>query len=514
VAGGVTDSDRVRALGLGTLATLLYLCTAPAVPNADGLGYLKLLPHNFAPGHLLYMPALRGLTHLLGGDGLSAGRLLNAVLGGTGVVLTYGLVRRALGALPLGRPFSAEDIRFAASFAAAGLGLSFGYWIQGADVEAYAGAMVALLATVRLLVAYAARPTLWRALAVGALLGISVMCHLTHVVLTPFVFAYLFAHAPSRRDSWLHATLAVALGGLSTIGGYAYAALYVRKHDLAGAIIWISSAQHGFVQSNGIYRLADAIYGLAKSIIFSPYLHESDAPRLLGQFLLGLAPLIALGALYVSRRRALPPVEWRLGLLWIAPYAMLGVLFFGSDSERWLFILPALWLLAATLVAERPHRVREALLVLAYLGVLNFATGLWPQHADSAIRGHAESAARPLHDGDLIVFPGHSWDEYVSFFTGAKVTPFPIAYYAARDGVEAGWQRLEKEVSDAHARGGKVYALRVFDEHDEDPRGFEELASLGLDHAALREHLRTRATVVPLPGDGAPVVRLDWQSTP
>ena len=75
----------------------LYLCTAPAIPNLDGLGYLKLLPHNFAAGHLLFMPALRALTRLVG-DGLRAGRLYDALLGGTGVVLTYSIARRLLAA--------------------------------------------------------------------------------------------------------------------------------------------------------------------------------------------------------------------------------------------------------------------------------------------------------------------------------------------------------------------------------------------------------------------------------
>ena len=78
---------RHTALALGAAATLLYLLTAPAIPNLDGLGYIKLLPHNFAAGHLLFMPALRALTHLVG-DGLRAGRLYDALLGGTGVGIT------------------------------------------------------------------------------------------------------------------------------------------------------------------------------------------------------------------------------------------------------------------------------------------------------------------------------------------------------------------------------------------------------------------------------------------
>jgi hypothetical protein len=510
------DGDRLRALGLGALAMLLYLFTAPAVVNPDGLGYLKLLPHNFAAGHLLYLPMLRAATRLLGGDGLRAGRILDAMLGGSGVVLLYGLTRRALSQLPLGRPFSVADVRFASTLAAAGLAVSWGYWTESADVEAYAAAVVALLSTVRLCVAYRARPTVWRALGVGAMLGVSVLCHLTHVLLTPFVAAWLLAHAPSRAAGRLHAALAVALGGALSFSAYAYAALVVRGHDFAAAIRWVGTATHGFHPAGGPYRVADAIYGLAKSLVWSPYLYESDAPKLLGQFLLGLLPLVALAAYAILRRRALPPLDWKLYALWVAPYTILGVLFFGGDSERWLFVLPLLWLLAATLIALEPRRRALALMILSYLVLLNMTTAIVPAMKDaSGTRSRAVEAARLFHDGDLIVFPGHSWDEYVSFYATAKLEPFPLSYYCARDGVAAGWQRLERDVEQARARGGQVWALRFFDEHDADPRGIDELAALGLDRAALRAELRQRFSPVTVSSleAGGEVVRLDRRAS-
>jgi hypothetical protein len=509
-------SDSFRALSLGTLATLLYLCTAPAVVNPDGLGYLKLLPHNFAAGHLLYMPLLRAATHLVG-DGLRAGRLVNALLGGTGVVLMYGIVRRTLAALPLGRPYAASDVRFAATFAAAGLAVSYGYWVQGSDVEAYATAMVALLCTVRLLLAYRAQPTLLRALAVGLFLGLSVLCHLTHVLLTPLVFAFIYAHAPTRKRGAGHAAIAVGLGGVLAIDLYAYAAFAVRLADWRGALAWIGTAAHGFYYGGGAYRLADAIYGLAKSIVWSPYLYEADAQKLVGQLLLGLVPLLGFAALLWSRRRALPPLPWRLGLTWIAPYTVLGIFFFGSDSERWLFVMPALWLAAAALVALRPDRLRVAVVALAWIGLFNFTTGIWPAHRDDWPKKQAIAAGAQLHDGDLVIFPGHSWDEYVSFYAKAKVEPFPIVYYAARDGARAGWERLARDAARVRAHGGHLYAIRIFDD-DPDPRGWAELAALGLDRQKVRDYFTARFTVTPVADRDAyareSVVRLDWRRSP
>jgi hypothetical protein len=315
--------------------------------------------------------------------------------------------------------------------------------------------------------------------------------------------------------------IALGTGGALSISLYAYAALVVRGHDLAGALRWIRTAQHGFAYGGGLYRLADAIYGLSKALVYSPYLYEADAQRLVGQLLLGLAPLVALGVLAYLERRALPPLEWRLYALWVAPYALLGVLFFGSDSERWLFVLPVLWLLAAVALAIRPGRARIAVWVLAYLAAANLCTGIWPQHRDAGgTRARAESVAHLLHPGDLLVFPGHSWDEYVSWYARPelKIEPFPFVYYAARDGFDACWARLDREVAAARARGGQVIAVRLFDDDETaepDPRGFDELAALGMGKSRLREQLRARFSPVTIgAAESATLVRLDPRPSP
>jgi hypothetical protein len=492
------SADRRRALGLGVLATLLYLATAPGVVNPDGLGYLKLIPHNFAAGHLLYMPLLRLATSLLHGNGLEAGRLCNALLGGSGVVLFFGIVRRMAGDAGL----LAADARFAATLASAGLALSYGYWVQGADVEAYAAAMVALLTTVRLVLAHQRRPTLPRALAVGASLGGAVLFHLTHVCLTPLV---LLALGRARR---LHAIAAVILGGAISLLAYAYAALLVRGHDLHAAIAWVSTASHGFPAGGGAYRLSDAIYGLCKSVIWSPYLYEADAQKLIGQFLLGLLPIVGL-AVWLRKN---PGLDGKLALAWVAPYALLGVAFFGSDSERWLFILPVGWLYAGVLAASSgaaagrstARRAQLGAAILAYVGLLNFATAMWPAHRDLTIQRRAERASLNLRDGDTVIFPGHSWDEYVAFYAHARVWPVPLVYYLARDGADEGWQRFEREVAATMMRGGRLYTVRIFDD-DEDPRGWSELLQLGLTREQVRARITNGLTAVP---EGS-LVRLD-----
>ena len=502
------------ALVLSLAATLLYLLTAPAVVNLDGLGYLKLLPHNYSAGHLLYMPILRQATRLLGGDGLKVGRLIDAVAGGSGVLLTFGIAR-------LVAPLRA-DRRFVAAVAAGGLAVSYGYWAQGADVETYALATVALLGVVRVALPYLGAPSLWRALAIGVCLGLAVLCHLTHVLLSAFVATICLNDPRGRRAGAQAAAVALGTGGAIALGAYAYAAFVVRGHHWEGAVRWVLTASHGFREGSGPYLLAEAIYGLARAVIWSPYLHEADAPRLIGQLLLGLTPILGLLLLAREHRGVLRDLPLGCGAAWIAPYAALALVFFGADSERWIFVLPALWIVAALLIDALPARRLVAAAVVGAIAVVNLVTAIAPARGDAGPRRKAELAAAPLADGDLLVFPGHSWDEYVSFYGGRRVEPFPIAYYAARDGLPQMWDRLDREAGAARARGHRVFSVRIFDEDaalDDDPAGYAELRALGLPRGALRARLKARFSVVPTPvAEGgspeAPVARLDPAAAP
>ncbi|MSP63266.1 MAG: hypothetical protein EXR72_23575 [Myxococcales bacterium] len=491
------------ALGalLGLLAGALYARTAPAVVNLDGLGYIKLIPHNFAAGHLLYMPILRMTAAALRGDGLLGGRLIDAASGGIAIATCFGCARALLA-------------RFPSVLAAAGLAVSYGVWVQGADVEAYAPALAALLGVFALCLIYRDRPSLPRALAVGLALAVAVLCHLTHVVFTPFVAAFVITYAPARRRGLWHAALAVATGGAISLAAYAFAALQVRRQDLAGAARWVATAGHGFPYGGSMMqRFADATYGLAKAFVWSPYLYESNSQALLAQFLLGLLPLATVIGLCVAGRRRLAPLPARLFALWIGPYVAMALVFFGSDHERWIFVLPPLWLLAAAAVAGLERRAWIGAGLVAYLLLANGATAIGPARHDSWDRTRADAAARVMRDGDLVLFPGHSWDEYVGFYTRTRIVPFPIAYYLGRDGQHACLARLDKEVGGARARGARIFMLRLDD--DSDSRGLFELEAMGMPRTEMRR-LLGRFVAVPLATDEPKVTvwRLDEPAPP
>src|SRR5262249_13122270 len=151
------------------------------------------------------------------------------------------------------------------------------------------------------------------------------------------------------------------------------------------------------------------------------------------------------------------------------------------------------WLYAGVLAAGSARRTQLAAVILVYVGGLNFVTAMWPAHRDLTIQRRAESASLHLRDGDTVIFPGHSWDEYVAFYAHARVWPVPLVYYLARDGADEGWQRFEREVAATMMRGGRVYTVRIFNffgDDDDDARGWSELLQLGL----TKEQVRARIT--------------------
>ncbi len=493
-----------RPLALGLAAACLYLFTAPGVVNGDGLGYLKLLPHNFAAGHLLYMPLLRAATRLLGGDGLAVGRLLDAVLGGTGVLLTYDIARRFA-------PLS-SDRRFVATVAAAGLAVSFGYWSACADVEAYALATVALLALVRVSLSYPDHPSAGRALLMGVLLAVAVLTHVTHVLACGFVIAVCLEDPRGRKHALPSAALALGTGGFLSAGAYVYAAFVVRGHHADGALRWVMSASHGFVEPTGAYSFASSVYGACRSLSWSPALEGVALRGLLAQLALGLVLVVVLVTVTWRHRTALRDLPLRALAAIALPYVLFALVFFGADTERWIFLLPLGWILVAVALDATSARVRWAFFTVAYLASVNFAFGMWPAHRDVRDKERALRAAAVMSDAALVVFPGHAWDEYVSFYGGSKhLEPFPVSYYLARDGEARMWSRLDREVGAAQARGHSVYAMRMLDAQEpaRDPAGWVEMQAIGVPRNALEQQLRARYVVTPvLVSDEVSVVQL------
>lgn len=417
---------------------LAYLL-APAVVNGDGIGYLKAtIAGTRYPGHLGLLPVfgvvrelVKYLVHapdepiaLLGPI-----RVLCHVAGGVSVAWLF------LTLLPRGRR--------AALTATLGFGASYAVVIAASDVESYALALVPICAC------------LWaldrrRPLVAAVAAAIATLFHVGNVLLG---LAILLAPGPRRQ----RAAAVVVFGAL--IGAAYFIA--VQQYGLA----WLREMHHGFAYPLSWRTMPATLHGLGKALVYAPYLYEASWLRVGLQTGLGVGVLLAL----LWRKPAVDASEARWLLAWFVPFALLGVSYFPSDHERWIFVLPLLWFL----VGCAPRR-RDPFVVLV-IAVANLA--LWLPVAKDRAPLERAAAVRPLLlPGDLVIAPGHAWDELVGFeapIASPGIVRLPLVYHA---GITP---ELPAYVAHARAAAPRTILLRL-DGSDVDPRGWKDLAAFGI----------------------------------
>jgi hypothetical protein len=425
-----------RALAAVAVA-VAYLGMAPRVVNGDGLGYVKAaLAGTQYPGHLGYVPLVAALARLVGATRPVAlvwpARVVSAAAAALAAAALGSLARRRHG----------SD---AAAWAAMlGLAASWGTLSAGSDVESYAPALAALVGA--LWCAERQRP-----IAAGLACALATLMHIENLLFVPVCALVV--------DGWRARVALVAVAGV-TIG-----AAYALVLPARGAA-WLAGASHGLRYPLRATTPFVAIYGACKALVYAPYPYEASWARVLGCFALGAAAAVALAT---SARRPLPRAAVAA---WIVPYALVGVAFFASDAERWTFLLPLAWLAAAA-------RPRRALAVAAFIFAANVVVWL-PGARDATLRSRAEAAARHLAPGDVVVGPGHGWDEYIGFYDESGATPFPLVYYAGA----LGRPSLPPAIARA-AAGHRLFLARFAD--DGDPMGWKELRLFGI----TRDNART-----------------------
>jgi hypothetical protein len=415
---------------LGALG--LYVGSRPTLPNGDGVGYVRAArTGQLAPGHPAYVPILSRL----GEPKVPRAQLLSALLGALGVAV----VAWRVGAI-----------------AACGLAVSFGYLAASADIEVYAAATLALILVLCL-----------RGRALRALFaGVAIAFHLEHVMLLPFLLV----------ECGFATCAAAALTGGAAYGIAAFGVLHLHPGE---AIHWVLSSRHGF--GSPLWKApAGAVFGAARTLAVAPYPYEAAPARVFFQSVVGALGLLAL--LWAARREPAPLGLPRRSLYaLVIPYAAFGILFFPTDPERWLFLLPLFWMWTQPALARAP---RLAAAGLAVLLLFNFAFGVLPGR-DTSAREKIDAARQALRAGDLVIAPGHGWDEYLDLDG-----PLPkdsqlvlLAYFAGLDGPERALARVRTEAQSAR----RVLLLRFFE--DADPQGWKELHALGVTAARVRAAL-------------------------
>jgi hypothetical protein len=101
------------------------------------------------------------------------------------------------------------------------------------------------------------------------------------------------------------------------------------------------------------------------------------------------------------------------------------------------------------------------------------------------VRTRAEAAAAQVADGDLVIGPGHGWDEYVGFWRGPRVETLPLVYWAGAVGRAQLATVVARRVEEARAGGHSVWLARMRGA-DGDPMGWKELRLFGIGVADAR----------------------------
>jgi hypothetical protein len=168
----------------------------------------------------------------------------------------------------------------------------------------------------------------------------------------------------------------------------------------------------------------------------------------------------------------------------VAPLLVFGFLFFPSATERWVLILPCTWLAAAVALAAVRRRVVLICIATFLIGVpaaLNVFTVAQERALDRRTLERSHAVTALLRDGDTLLFPGHTWDEYVGFYEDARIERFILASFGGeeRGNRDALLQRLRDRIDATHRRGNRVLSVRVLDAQDSH-HGWSLLRAMGI----------------------------------
>ena len=475
---------------------LLLWLSKPLVISGDGVGYIKRLispERDIIPGHLVYVPLLEWLRIVLVPDG---GHAEAAVI----ATLFSALGGAAACALLCLFVYRVTDMLWAGLLAAGGMLVCYGFYRASGDVEAYSFAVALMTGTACLLVRRDDQPDAGWAVAAGAgvLLGVTTLLHTSLVLFTPFV---LFA-SWRATGSWLKATSAILIGGALSLASFLGVAMGVLDYDLPGSLAWIMTSDNGYARppdfslSYFMRSLARLFYGVGRTLIHSPSpdrLGSEITVRLsslgIGYFL-ATAAIVIIGLVRTSRgfRHPLWPL-W----IWVAPLTVFGFIFFPAATERWVMVLPCFWAaIAVALTAlHRPKLIAIVAVALIAVPLLtNVLTVREERKLDARTLERSRAISQLLREGDLLLYPGHTWDEYVGFYETAPVERFILASFAGEEqgDAEALFDRLHRAIDTTHRRGGRVIAVRVFDAPDSH-HGWNLLRAFGIPRDDVLAHL-------------------------
>jgi len=469
---------------------VVYLATGAKVLNLDGLGYAgRVESGSFRqlalPGHLLYAPLMSAIYRLAAAvsPGLDAARLMQvcgAIFAAVGVGVLISALRRLL-----------VD-SFVAIAAGLALGFSYTYWTHATDLTTYALSTLCLICAFHRLCAARQRGKTPRIWLIGAMVAFATLIHQSNVAFLPAVMLGVLGVSGTRSRYAPNAAKALKLAAISlALVCLAYIALGWAATGSGSPVAiakWAAGGAHGYPLRFEPLNLARGVYGFANAVIYldnagtaikgaaagisgsrfsAPELARFAGKAVFLALTLGL-PLAA----YARGRRLTDQQRWAatVCIAWIVPYALVALLFFTTDHDRWIMLMPAVVTLVA--VAHPRPSMRGKLAAagaVAILFSLNLTSALYPAHLGVNNRYYQEAVrlAPRLASTDMIVFWGHDHigtAGYLHQFTRAKAVH--VVDLVVNHGKRNGLRELTRIVRRALASNRRVLVIGLYGSRD------------------------------------------------
>ena len=379
-------------LGVFLLLIAFYTALAPGnrIETDDGFWFasnIRTLPlvEQLNPRYLLYMPVnslvYRALTSI--GVPISSYTLMSlfsTISAALTILLLARLLHRSFGVSPKGSTISALL-----------LAVTYGFWRYAFEAEAYSTAMLLIICGFSL-VDWSCkddRRQRRRTAVAGALSGATVLFYQAN-----FIPLFLALPVLYLRRRHLHLLIVyLVVGGVTILGGYAFAYLAIKPPELSFLNFMLSEVPpevnaspltalfafgSNIFSANWIFGFDIAIRFIETSFQNQVLMEEVYAAKNAG--FLRFVPLVTLPALLITmlslfgvlRRGAFPRLsrETLVVLIWLAIYT--AVLYKGSPTapEAWIMLLLPLAIIAARYIVEPCLRLGHARLLVAFTVLL------------------------------------------------------------------------------------------------------------------------------------------------
>jgi hypothetical protein len=407
-----------------------------------------------------------------------------------------------------------------------GVVLSYGVLSRASTIEVYVPALFCDVA----LLAYCLKSQFARdvnAITVGLILLLAVGFHVTNVLIIPAVAAVMILRTPRgrliRTLSWGGATFLLGIGAIVFL---LWLGLGAGKWPPDLALVAPRGEPQPPLGLGG--HLSRSAYGFARTVAFLPDFRELEttlaAPYavLWGGFLALCAYLASSGFLanLAQNRRIL-----QLLALLVVPFTWIGIYYYPSDPERWLFLMPPWWL-SIGLVWDQFDRSpgrkivqcgSPVLLGVIVLGMAAYnAAALLPAtHAAPGLAG-LRQLSRLTTDDDLVISPSGITGELNEFYLDRPIRAENLTLLALAEEHGPDIARMQadfaQEIDRALKRGRRVFVYGLnWEPREQRPTGYP-WGSMKYDYApdsflgVLR--LYARDTVQPRSRSTAGIVRL------